>query len=123
MDPATLVVQALVTGAAAGLGEAASAAVTDSCQALRQALVARLSGRPQALEHIRLLERLPTAPTEHLVHELVVTQAVDTQLVEHARRLLALVDGAGARATGPIDLRYAQGVQVGDGNTQHNTFG
>ncbi|MFJ9543700.1 hypothetical protein ACIRPX_41690 [Streptomyces sp. NPDC101225] len=118
-----LVVQALVTGATAGLGDAASAAVTDSYQALRGALVARLSGRPEALERIRVLERRPTAPTGHLVHDLAVTGAVDPHVVEHARRLLALVDGTGTRGAGPIDLRHAQGVQAGNDNTQHNTFG
>lgn len=124
MDPATLVVQALVTGAAAGLRGAASAAVAESYQALRGALAGRLSDRPQALQHLRLLERRPTASAEHLVHHLVVTGAVDTQLVECARRLLALVEAAGTRVeTGSMDLRGAQGLQVGNGNTQHNTFG
>ncbi|WP_458085701.1 hypothetical protein [Streptomyces spinosirectus] len=124
MDPATMVVQALVTGAAAGFGGAASTAVTDSYQALKQALAARLAGRPQVLEQIRVLERRPGGPTGHLVHDLVVTEAVDTQVVECAQRLLALLDPAGTHAgAGRIDLREAQGVQVGDGNTQHNTFG
>jgi hypothetical protein len=124
VDPATLVVQALATGAAAGLRGAASAAVAESYQVLRGALAGRLSDRPHALQHLRLLERQPTASAEHLVHDLVVTGAVDTHLVECARRLLALVEAAGTRAeTGSMDLRGAQGLQVGNGNTQHNTFG
>ncbi|MER8009482.1 MULTISPECIES: hypothetical protein [unclassified Streptomyces] len=123
MDPATLVVQALVTGAAAGLSGAASATVTDSYRALREALSNRLSGRPGALEQIGVLERRPTAPAEGLVRELVVTGAVDTEVTEHAQRLLALLSPAAAHlSTGGIDLSQAKGVQVGHGTTQNNTF-
>lgn len=121
MDPASLVVQALVTGAAAGLGGAASTAVTDSYQALKEALGNRLSGR--ALEQIGVLERRPTAPAEGLVRELAVTGAVDTEVMEHAQRLLVLLNPAPAHlSTGGIDLSQAKGVQVGNGTTQNNTF-
>lgn len=123
MDPATLVVQALVTGAAAGFSGAASAAVTDSYRALREALGNRLSGRPGALEQISALERRPGGPTEGLVRELVVTGAVDTEVMEHAQRLLVLLAPAPAHfSAGGIDLGHAKGVQVGNGTTQNNTF-
>ncbi|MFE7855460.1 hypothetical protein [Streptomyces sp. NPDC057403] len=124
MDPATLVVQALVTGATTGLGGAASAAVTDAYQALKEALSSRLSGRPGALEQLSALERRPGAPAaEGLVRELVVTGAVDTEVMEYAQRLLVLLaPPASPRSAGGIDLREAKGVQVGNGTTQNNTF-
>ncbi|MFJ9725031.1 hypothetical protein ACIRP3_20005 [Streptomyces sp. NPDC101209] len=123
MDPATLVVQALVTGATTGLGGAASAAVTDAYQALKEALSRRLSGRPGALEQLGALERRPGAPAEGLVRELVVTGAVDTEVMEHAQRLLVLLaPPASPLSAGGIDLREAKGVQVGNGTTQNNTF-
>ncbi|ALV37836.1 hypothetical protein [Streptomyces sp. CdTB01] len=123
MDPATLVVQALVTGATTGLGGAASAAVTDAYRALKEALSSRLSGRPGALEQLSALERRPGAAAEGLVRELVVTGAVDTEVMEHAQRLLVLLaPPAAPLSAGGIDLREAKGVQVGNGTTQNNTF-
>jgi hypothetical protein len=55
---------------------------------------------------------------------LVRTAAVDDRrVIEAAQRLMALVDEAGSKAGKyTVDLRGAQGVQVGDHNTQHNTF-
>ena len=47
----------------------------------------------------------------------------DPAILESARRLMALLDPAGFRAGKyEVDLRGAQGVQVGDHNTQINTF-
>ncbi|MBO4255006.1 hypothetical protein [Streptomyces griseorubiginosus] len=124
MDPGTLVAQALAAGVGAGLSGAASSAVTECYAALKQALVRRLAARPGALERIELLERRPGGSAEGLAHDLVLAGAVDAEVVEHARRLLALTaPDAGPRGTYRVDLREARGVQVGDGNTQHNTFG
>lgn len=124
MDPAALVVQALVTGASAGLGDTATAAVSDGYSALKHALARRLSGRHTALAHLQAIEGgAPGASTDALVHELVVAGIVDDRLLAEAKHLLALADPEGSR-TGKyeIDLREARGVQVGDGNTQNNTF-
>ena len=45
------------------------------------------------------------------------------QLLEAAQSLMSLVDEAGTRAGKyTVDLRGAQGVQVGDHDTQDNTF-
>ena len=48
----------------------------------------------------------------------------DARLVAAAGTLMRLVDEACGRAEKhSVDARGAQGVQVGDGNTQHNVFG
>ena len=127
MDPATVVVQALVTGAGVGLGDTASAAVSDGYSALKHALVRRLSGRHAALARLQAIEGGTGGSTDELahelVHELVVAGAVDDRLLAEARHLLALADPEGIRAGKyELDLRDARGVQVGDNNTQHNTF-
>jgi hypothetical protein len=60
-----------------------------------------------------------------LATELAESGAADDEaIVETARRLLAMADPNGA-AEGKyrIDVRHAMGMQVGDYNTQHNTFG
>ncbi|MFE2219755.1 hypothetical protein ACFW93_48675 [Streptomyces canus] len=96
MDPGTLVAQALTAGVGAGLSGAASSAVSDCYAALKQALVRRLAGRPGALERIELLERRPGGSAEGLAHDLVMADAVDAEAVEHAQRLLALIDRDGS---------------------------
>ena len=122
MDPAELVVQALVTGASAGLGDTATAAVTDGYIALKDALVRRLSGRHRALEQLQTIDG-GGMPANELAHELNAAGVVDEQLLAEAHRLLALTDRNGAGSGKyQIDLRGAQGVHVGDGGTQHNTF-
>lgn len=49
--------------------------------------------------------------------------AQDPRIVELAEELMRLIDGDGAR-TGKytVDVRGAQGVQIGDRNAQTNTF-
>jgi hypothetical protein len=47
----------------------------------------------------------------------------DPAVVQAAREVMSLVDPAGFRSGKyVVDLRGAQGVQVGDGNWQNNTF-
>jgi hypothetical protein len=48
----------------------------------------------------------------------------DADLVAAAQALMSLVDGAGSRSGKyAVTVRDSQGVQVGDHNTQTNTFG
>jgi uncharacterized protein YmfQ (DUF2313 family) len=56
--------------------------------------------------------------------ELVAVGAdTDAQLIAAAQRVMALVDESGSQSGKYlVDLREAQGVQVGDHNTQTNTF-
>jgi NAD(P)-dependent dehydrogenase (short-subunit alcohol dehydrogenase family) len=123
VDPAAVVVQALVTGAGAGLGGTASAAVTDGYGALKHVLARRLADRHAALAQLEAIEGGSAGGTDALIRELVVAGAVDEQLLADARRLLALADPEGARSGKfQLHLRDGQGMQVGDGNTQTNTF-
>ena len=47
----------------------------------------------------------------------------DEQVIAAAQRLLELMNPAeSAAGKYRVDLREAKGVQVGDHNTQHNTF-
>lgn len=155
MDPAAVVVQAVVAGAGAGLQDTASAAVADGYATLKHLLVRRLTGRHRALEQLAQLEKLEqfetlhpadagphrvAAPTDsagdagpaaailreltaEFAKELATPGLVDPALLDQARRLLEL---AGPRGAGAgryrVELHEARGVQVGDGNVQHNTF-
>jgi hypothetical protein len=123
MDPVTLVVTALAAGASSGVSGAATAAVGDAYAALKELLKRRFTGRGQ---DPRMLEAAGTEPAvwqARLADELTPAD-LDDEVRTTAQRLLAAADPAGYQAGRYLlDLRGAQGVQIGDGNTQTNTFG
>lgn len=93
-----VILAALAAGAGAGSGDAAKAAVADAYTGLRDLLRRKLGGRPV------------------LEGELIAAGADrDEEVLAAARRVL--------EAAARYDLREAKGVQIGDHNTQHNTFG
>jgi type VI protein secretion system component VasK len=124
MDPVTRVVAALAAGAARGAGEAATTAVKDAYQGLKRLVSARFAGRKAAEVALTEHEADPETWRAPLATELVRTAAVDDpRVIEAAQRLMALLDEAGSKAGKyTVDLHGAQGVQVGDRNTQHNRF-
>lgn len=133
VDPVTVVVAALVAGASAGISGAVSTAVGDAYAGLRRVLGRRLRARgadPAVLDArgadpavLDAGEAGPAAWQARLARELTASD-VDAEVAEAAQRVLAVADPEGSRAGRyTVDLRGARGVQVGDGNTQHNTFG
>lgn len=126
MDPVSLVVAALVAGASAGLTGVASAAVSEAYAGLKRVagglLSVRRAGSEAVLDRDQVVE--PAVWEGELVPVLAETGVGrDEQVVAAAREVLALVDPAGSAAGKyTLDLRGAQGVQVGNHNTQHNTF-
>jgi hypothetical protein len=123
VDPVTLVVTALASAAGKGLGEAATSAVKDAYRGLRGLVVARFAGQPSAELVLAEHEKDPDTWRAPLVQQLSACGLVDGELVEAAQALLALLGAAGARAGKySVDVRRAYGVQVGDHNTQTNTF-
>lgn len=123
MDPLTIITTALVAGAAAGGKDAASAAVRDAYKAVCDRI--RRSADEQAESVLDANEADPGANvtelgeslTRHGIHE-------DEEIREAASILLDALPAERVRAArARIDLRGAQGVQIGDRNTQHNSFG
>jgi hypothetical protein len=114
----------LAAGAASGAGQAATTAVKDAYQGLKRLVSARFTGRKAAEVALTEHEADPETWRAPLAAELVRTAAVDDpQVIEAAQRLMALLDEAGSKnGKYTVDLRGAQGAQVGDHNTQHNTF-
>ncbi|GIH15515.1 RIP homotypic interaction motif-containing protein [Rugosimonospora africana] len=125
MDPLTLVVTALATGASSGAGQAMTTAATDAYQALKQLVVRKFAGKHAAQVALTEHETDPEVWRAPLSKQLTETgAATDPAVVEAAQRLLTLLDQAGARAGKySVDLSGAHGVQVGDHNTQINRFG
>lgn len=129
MDPVTLILTALVTGVATGLatgpGEKAAAAVQKAYGGLRHALKRGLAGKPAAQDAVEQYVADPEAWKGNL--ELHLRQAgadQDQAVLEAAASVMRLADPAGAAAGKyAVNLAGAQGVQVGDHNTQANIFG
>lgn len=124
MDPITLIVTALATGAVSGITESASSAVKDAYARLKALVRKRLAGRPDAELVLARHEQAPQtwqAPLAAVLGDAGADR--DTDLVAAAQALLRLVDAAGAGAGKyTVDVRGAQGVQVGDRNRQDNVF-
>jgi hypothetical protein len=118
VDPVTLVVTALAAGAA-------SAAVKEAYQRLRDAVRARLAGRPGGELVLARHEAAPQTWQAPLTAELAgAGTGSDESLAVAARALMELLDAAGSRAGKyQVTVSGSRGVQVGDHNAQTNTFG
>ncbi|MGY1942803.1 hypothetical protein [Nocardia asiatica] len=123
MDPFTVIVTALIAGAAAGGQEAASETVRDAYRAIRRR-VGRSGADAQARAALEANETSPGSDVAALEAAVIRAGGVDdSQLRALAAQLLeALPTADTERARHHIDLRHAKGVQLGDNNTQNNTF-
>ena len=122
VDPVTLVVTALATGASAALSETVGQAIVDAYAGLKSLLRRRLAARQDDPEAVAADDTEPEAWRERLAGRLDAAD-VDDELLAAAERVLAVADPAGYRAGRyVVDLRGAKGVQVGDDNVQNNTF-
>jgi hypothetical protein len=130
VDPISLVVGALVAGAATGLSQSASAAVADAYTALRDRVRALLAGDHAGTAALDLLDDPDVAEDDPQVYERPLRRALerahaatDAEVAAAAQRVMALVDAGGSSAGAyVVDSSHAQGVQVGDHNYQTNTF-
>jgi hypothetical protein len=124
VDPVALVVAALAAGAVAGAESTATEAVKDAYAGLKGLVRQRLAGRDAGEAALAHDDGEPKYAGEVLEAELVAAGARhDAVLLEAAQRLLVELDPAGDRAGKyTVDLRGAQGTQVGDHNVQTNTF-
>jgi len=124
MDPITLIVTALVAGAALGAQDTVSAMVKDAYAGLKALVKKRLGGGPGAELVLAEHERAPETWQAPLMAELAKAGADgDRDLIAAAQALLDLLGEADGR-TGKytVDVRGAQGVQIGDCNRQDNVF-
>ena len=125
MDAVSLIMAALVAGAASAVEDGTPEAVKESYARLRDGVRGRLQGRPDGELVLARHETAPDTWRAPLAGELSAAGAgTDASLVDAARALLELVDAAGSRAGKyQVTVTGSQGVQVGDHNRQTNTFG
>ena len=128
MDPITLIVTALSTGASAGAVEAlkddAREAVKASHAKLTRLARKRLIGQPDGEV---ALEQHGTAPQKWeltLADELTKAAAAsDSGLIAAAKALMELADQADTRiGKYNVTVKNSEGVLIGDGNIQVNSF-
>jgi RIP homotypic interaction motif len=128
MDPITLIVTALATGASAGAIEALKDDLKNAAQAayakLRALARKRVAGRPDGELALQRHETAPQKWEPVLADELTQAGAADDDdLVAAAQELMKLLDGTGTRAGKyNVTIEGSQGVQVGDRNIQVNRF-
>jgi hypothetical protein len=124
MDPITLIVTALAAGAALGAQDTVSAMVKDAYAGLKVLVKRRLGGGPGAELVLARHEQAPETWQAPLMAELAEAGADgDGDLITAAQALLDLVGGAEGRAGKyTVDVRRAQGAQIGDHNRQDNVF-
>src|SRR3984957_18261560 len=125
MDPVTLIVTALATGAALGLTDTAAAAIHDAYLSLKKLVRQKLGSRADGELVLARHAEAPGTWEGPLAAELSSAGAgTDLDLIAAAQALMRLADGAGHwPGKYDVDARGSQGVQVGDHNTQHNAFG
>jgi hypothetical protein len=125
MDPVSLIVAALVAGAAAGAQGTATDAVKDLYGGLKASIKKKFSGRAPAEVALEEHAVKPELWGKVLEAELVEANAgADPDITDAAQRLMTLLDSAGSQAGKYlVDVRGAQGVVVGDHNHQANSFG
>jgi hypothetical protein len=124
MTGTEVIVAALAAGAVAGSTEMARSAVTDAYTGFKNLLRGRLVGRDAAQQALDAVETEPGRWRALLGTDLAESGADDDERVlAAARGLLDLTDPEGVRAGKyRVDVHDSKGVQVGDHNTQTNTF-
>jgi hypothetical protein len=124
MDPVTLILTALAAGAALGVKDTASSAVKDAYNGLKALVKRRFGGRTDGELVLARYEEAPETWKGRLAAELAAVGAGDdTGLVAAAQALMKLIDEAGSESGKyVVTVRESRGVQVGDRNTQTNTF-
>lgn len=118
MDPVSLIIGALAAGASTGLSDTTKTLIGD----LYDKVKTRLAGQPAGQMALEQHATDPDTWAVPLSKELAATHP-DTELIALAERVMALADPASSQAGKyMVNLTGAKGVQVGEHNTQTNTF-
>ena len=128
MDPITLIVTALaagaVSGALDGLKDDVKAAAKAAYERFRGRLAKRVAGNPGAELTLAEYEADPKTWEGPLTAKLKqVSAGDDADLLAAAKALMELLDQQGTKSGKyNVSISDSAGVQIGDGNTQFNTF-
>jgi hypothetical protein len=121
MDPVSLIVAALVAGAAAGTKDTVGTAITDAYAGLKALLRRRFGGKPEAEREI---EDLARGGDEDTLRRRIETVEVDDALVAKATELMRHHDPDGThQGKYHVTITGGQGAVVGDNATVTMKFG
>lgn len=120
-----MIVTALTTGAAKGLGETAPRAIADGYNGLRQLLKRAFGSDPAAEVVLSGHETKPDTWRAPLSDKIAESGAAnDLEVLDAARVLLERLDPDGAESGKyNVVLSNAQGTIIGDNSQQTNIFG
>lgn len=122
MEPISIILTGLATGAATGFGDVAANSIKDLYARLRTAVSDKLSG-PRAQQALTRYEEDPAAHAEDLERELREHGvADDPRIVELAQTLARLIGEAGTPTTNVYLMNDARGIQFGEKSTQNLYF-
>ena len=126
MDPTTLVLTAVSSGAAAAAKDTVSQAVKDAYAGLKSLVINHFKGNREAETAFEAFERDPETwrtPLEKTISDSAIS--TDAEVIAMAQRVLQLAlpeqhsEGKfNVQTTGPV-----QGQQIGDFGKQRNVFG
>ncbi len=124
MDPITLIVTALSAGAASALQDGAATALKEAYSALRERARSLLAGQRNGETVLAEYAEDPETWEPPLAKALRNADADrDADLIEAAQALLRLTDAGGfAQGKYVVQAWDNEGLQIGDGNVQHNSF-
>jgi len=128
MEPVTLLLTALATGASAGALEALKDDAKEKAKAayarLHGLVKKRVAGRPHGELALAEYDSAPQKWEGLLTAELTEAGAAqDDDLVGAAKALMEIIDQAGAKSGKySVTIKDSKGIQVGDGNVQFNNF-
>lgn len=129
MEPVSIIVAALVSGAAAAAKETGAEAINDAYQGLKKLFIRQwkkaTDDEAKAEFLIQGLETNPEAIEQYVRDEVQKTMPdPDSDLLVHAQKLCELLEQNGHNvAKYNVKVEGSQGVAVGDGITQNNNFG
>jgi hypothetical protein len=122
MDPATMIVAALVAGSVAGVSTVSSTAIADAYQGLKSLVIGKLKakGMTHSASERLVSNAIEASAGRRALAERLADAELDPELLRSAQDLFGALR---ARAdTFIVDASQARGVIVGDQATQHNTF-
>jgi len=124
MDAITMIVTALSAGAGSAIEDGAASALKEAYATLMKQARQRLTGQRNGETVLTEYEEDPETWKSPLVKALQDADADnDAELIGAAEALLRLTDPSGfGQGKYVIQAWGNEGIQIGDGNTQHNTF-
>ncbi|MET8139472.1 hypothetical protein ABZU32_04070 [Sphaerisporangium sp. NPDC005288] len=128
MEPVALIVTALAAGASSGVIEGLAGTVKENANAAFVKLLdltrRRFKGNASAEVILSEHQNDPATYEAPLAKKLAAAGAADdTELLAAAKALMELLDRSGASpGKYNVTIKDSKGVQVGEDNTQYNTF-